>query len=258
MKVSTFGRHKASASLSRISTRSPVVAVAHRTRAMQQQHQSVHQERQHSHHLASTSSPTHGTTPTPHVPDTLPSAVTMFAAHPTSVVITTGIVCVCALRLQGPALGVWDALTVAAVAAFWVLQEWAIHKYLLHAPFQWVGSKIHIDHHQQPYHHVSIDSLTIVVPWMIGAAGVLHVALHGGALSLSATAAYFTMGLCYEWVHFLVHTRYVPRCVAMWGGCACFINHAHQVGTGPRSAQQPHEASFAPRALLACFHGARC
>lgn len=165
--------------------------------------------------MASSSSAVQGSPKTsPAVPTTLPSAVTTFATHPATVIILSGIACVLALRLQGPALGAWDALTVAAVAAFWVLQEWAIHKYLLHTTIDWVGSKIHIDHHQQPYHHVSIDSPSIVLPFMALAAGVFYVVLDGGkgsGLALTATAAYYAMGLTYEWIHFLVHTRYVPR-----------------------------------------------
>lgn len=181
--------------------------------AIQQQHTAQH-GREHSHHLASTSfQATHAHEGTP-VPSTLHGAVTTFARHPTTVVILGGIASVLVLRLrtQGAALGAWDAATVAAVATFWVLQEWAIHKYLLHAPFEWVGSKIHVDHHQQPYHHVSIDSLAIVVPFMVVAAGVFYTVLDGDVLWLTATAAYYAMGLSYEWVHFLVHTRYVPRC----------------------------------------------
>lgn len=204
--------------------------------------------------MASTSSATHAT-PAPHatVPDTLPSAVALFAAHPTTLVILAGIATLGTLRLlHSPSLGVADAVTVAAVAAFWVLQEWCIHKYLLHAPFEWVGSKIHVDHHKQPYHHVSIDSLSIVLPFMAVSAGIFHVLL-GEALSLTATAAYYAMGLSYEWVHFLVHTRYVPRC-ARSDTCVRDRHLLPQVDLWACSAQQPHDAPLASRGLLACVY----
>jgi len=38
------------------------------------------------------------------------------------------------------------------------LQEWVIHAWLLHAPFDWVGTRIHVGHHQRPYFHVGAAS----------------------------------------------------------------------------------------------------
>ena len=42
------------------------------------------------------------------------------------------------------ALGGGDALTFACVVVFWAFQEWWMHKYLLHAPFKWLGTDIHV------------------------------------------------------------------------------------------------------------------
>lgn len=184
---------------------------AHRlqTTAMQQQHDA----RASSHQLASTSYEAKPSRPQHPVPTTLQEAVATFAAHPTTIVILLGIASVLGMRSwTGAAWTGWDVLTAACVAGFWVVQEWAIHKYLLHAPFEWFGSKVHVDHHQQPYHHVSIDPLGIVLPFMMASGGVLYGLLHDApSLALTATATYYAMGLTYEWVHFLVHTRYVPR-----------------------------------------------
>lgn len=35
------------------------------------------------------------------------------------------------------------------------VQEWVIHAWLLHSPFDWMGRRIHVGHHQRPYFHVS-------------------------------------------------------------------------------------------------------
>lgn len=45
------------------------------------------------------------------------------------------------------------------------LQEWAIHRHLLHGSLQWPGSSIHQQHHELPFYHVSIDPPVIVLAW---------------------------------------------------------------------------------------------
>lgn len=40
------------------------------------------------------------------------------------------------------------------------VQEWVIHAWLLHSPFDWMGRRIHVGHHQRPYFHVSSDAVT--------------------------------------------------------------------------------------------------
>jgi hypothetical protein len=156
-----------------------------------------------------------------------------------------------ALRLTGagmPMVGGLDAVVIAAVAVFWAFQEWWLHKYLLHAPFevrhlthcvrswqtsyldsvflsiactsqdadtrfdyatgifppkfhahrplfalssshpsilpirfastrQWLGTDIHVGHHKRAFYHVSIDSMSLVVPWFIAAASLFHVSV---------------------------------------------------------------------------------
>ncbi len=183
-----------------------------------------HEARQSSHQLASTSYQDTGMSPNVNqvvpnqvVPTTLQEATATFAAHPTTITIVVGIVCMLGLRTAtGEPWTGGDAVTAACIAVFWVVQEWLIHKYLLHAPFEWLGSRIHHDHHKQTYHHVSIDPVGIVVPFMVTSAGVLYGLLHDTpSLAYTAIASYYVMGLTYEWVHFLVHTRYVPRYVVV-------------------------------------------
>ena len=109
-----------------------------------------------------------------------------------------------------PVVGISDAFVGGAVVVFWAFQEWWLHKYLLHAPFKWMGTEIHVGHHQRAFYHVSIDSMSLVVPWFMVATGLLHV-LFPAHLALTATTAYTGMGLFYEFTHYLAHTKAQPK-----------------------------------------------
>ncbi|PRW45324.1 fatty acid hydroxylase [Chlorella sorokiniana] len=112
------------------------------------------------------------------------------------------------LPVQHPAT---DAAVAGAVAAGWCVQEWVIHAWLLHAPFDWVGRRIHVGHHQRPYFHVSIDDPPIVLAFMAVSLTAFWVGFGGSELAVTASLTYFAMGLLYEYTHFIVHTRYLPR-----------------------------------------------
>eukprot|EP00802_Teleaulax_amphioxeia_P026197 Tamp_27214.p1 GENE.Tamp_27214~~Tamp_27214.p1 ORF type:complete len:283 (+),score=45.85 Tamp_27214:50-850(+) len=119
-----------------------------------------------------------------------------------------------ALRLGGwgglPDVGALDLVVVAAVAVFWAFQEWWLHKFLLHAPFKWLGTDIHVAHHERAFYHVSIDSMSLVVPWFIAAASLSY-GLLPAHLAVTATGSYTCMGLFYEFVHYLAHTKVQPK-----------------------------------------------
>lgn len=65
-------------------------------------------------------------------------------------------------------------------------------------------------HHETPYFHVSIDPPELILGVMALAGAVAWALFGGGALSATAALAYFSAGLLYEWLHFIVHTRWVP------------------------------------------------
>lgn len=94
------------------------------------------------------------------------------------------------------------------------LQEWLVHALLLHSKADWVGRRIHLGHHQRPYFHVSIDDPPIVLAFMVVSSSAFHLAFRGSELALTASLAYFCMGLAYEWTHYIAHTRYIPRSAA--------------------------------------------
>jgi Fatty acid hydroxylase superfamily len=101
----------------------------------------------------------------------------------------------------------WDDIGVAMCAlVFWWFQEHVMHKYLLHSEYDWMGKRIHQEHHEKPYHHVSIDPAPLMIAWFT----IVHVLLRLALplhLALTATMAYGIAGLFYEWTHFIVHTR---------------------------------------------------
>lgn len=140
------------------------------------------------------------------VPTSLAEAQRVFVSHPSIRIILAGLGLLIGARLG---LGVWslsEAVAVPLVAVGWVLQEWAIHKFLLHGLSGWYGYDIHVGHHALPFYHVSIDPPSVVVAW--GAvANALALCLLPRPLALTSLIVYWLMGLLYEWAHFVVHTR---------------------------------------------------
>lgn len=141
----------------------------------------------------------------------------VFLSHPSTAVPATGIVALVTTRLQQQPLSAIDLLVGAGVVAFWLVQEWMVHKWLLHSSWDWAAKDIHKEHHQQPYFHISLDPPALVIGVMLLAAGVFALLLGPASpLALTATASYWSAGLLYEWLHYIVHTRYVPP--AGWRG----------------------------------------
>ncbi|WIA08529.1 hypothetical protein OEZ85_007963 [Tetradesmus obliquus] len=74
----------------------------------------------------------------------------------------------------------------------------------------WLGKTIHRQHHETPYFHISLDPPGLILSVMAAAALLFGLLFQWGALSLTATAAYYSAGLLYEWLHYVVHTHWVP------------------------------------------------
>jgi hypothetical protein len=113
---------------------------------------------------------------------------------------------------QSSLLNVLEETGIASIAiVFWWIQEHVMHQRLLHSQhLNWMGKDIHVQHHNQPYYHISIDSAPIMIGWLV----VVHALLRFGLGSIlplhfiyTATLAYGAAGLFYEWTHFIVHTK---------------------------------------------------
>ena len=133
-------------------------------------------------------------------------------------------------RLAVGQWSVWDAAVMAGVVAFWPVQEWVIHVFVLHLkPFNFFGRQVdpiiarnHRNHHRNPWD----PALGITPPHMIWlytcrvpALWVLTLPL---PLAMTGVATYFSLVLNYEWVHYLIHTSYVP---VGWFYKRLWLNH---------------------------------
>ncbi len=153
-------------------------------------------------------------------PGRLPEAIRVFYGYPTPWLLSLTFLGALALRASLAAPSVGDLAVVAGILLFWPLQEWLIHVFILHfKPFPFLGRTIdflpareHRAHHRDP---LRIELVFIPLPVVI-----LGIALHGvlwnlampsAALAFTGVAAYFALTLHYEWVHYLVHTRYRPK-----------------------------------------------
>ena len=133
-----------------------------------------------------------------------------------------GVACAIAwsVRLALGDWSVWNAVIVLGIAAFWPLQEWLIHVFILHyRPVTVLGRTLdfpvprsHRRHHGDPWNidimfipsHVFLYAIPLQVALLIGLAPTLPLAFTG-------LAAFYAFTLHYEWVHYLVHTRYRPK-----------------------------------------------
>ena len=124
------------------------------------------------------------------------------------------------------AVGQWstsDLVPIIVLIVLWPLQEWLIHVFILHfKPFELVGRTIdfavprkHREHHRDPGNleilFIPIHSFIYTLPLSL----IIFFALSPTtAIALTGLTTYFLFALNYEWIHFLVHTRVVPKSAA--------------------------------------------
>lgn len=143
-----------------------------------------------------------------------------FVVHPTPILIGAIMIGGWTAKVLVGGWSWWDLALVAGLVAFWPVQEWLIHVFVLHLkPVRLFGktfelhlSRKHREHHGDPWYtpdtYAPFRSLIVTVPvglalWMWLAPGL--------PIAFMGVAAYATMGLVYEWTHFLVHTNYRPK-----------------------------------------------
>jgi hypothetical protein len=115
-----------------------------------------------------------------------------------------------------------DLVAVAAMLVIYPFGEWAIHVYLLHSKLDLVSTRSHMEHHADPHDLNLINFgpaealaiLLLAAPFSV-ALTMLLVAPIPGPLHLEPfvtelLTAYVLIAF-YEWIHFLIHTSYVPR-----------------------------------------------
>ncbi len=120
------------------------------------------------------------------------------------------------------AMGAWraaDAVMALVIPASWHIQERLLHEYLLHLRarrfLSWKLlkpiSEHHRRHHLDPWRTATLFITTSSYLFNVPAVfGVLFAITRDLRLTLTGSFAYFFTLLCYEWVHCLIHTSYVP------------------------------------------------
>lgn len=153
-------------------------------------------------------------------PRTIREALPVFVGHGSPRILIVALAIAVAVRIS---LGSWswsDVLPVVALAVYWPIQEWLIHVYILHfKPFTLFGRTIdfrvprsHRAHHRAPW---QIDTLFIPMHSFIYSIPLVcliwFTVTPTAALAMTGIVTQLALSLHYEWVHFIVHTRVMPR-----------------------------------------------
>ena len=154
---------------------------------------------------------------------TLRGAAREFARRHSPWMIAGAVLALVAVRVLIDEPLTWrDAVAVGAMLVVYPFGEWAIHVYLLHSKLDLVSTRSHMEHHADP-HDLSLINfgpgealaiLLLAAPFSVGLT-MLLVAPIPGPLHLEPfvtelLTAYVLIAF-YEWIHFLIHTSYVPR-----------------------------------------------
>jgi hypothetical protein len=111
-------------------------------------------------------------------------------------------------------------LIALALLALWPVYEWLIHVFILHykpvrmggRTFDFATPRKHRAHHRDPWRLDLVLIPTRVYLWAPAVTfGVAFALAPSTARAATGLLVYFALSLHYEWVHFLVHTRYRPR-----------------------------------------------
>jgi hypothetical protein len=156
-------------------------------------------------------------------PDTLPrdraTAVRTFASHASPRLILLFVVIFGAWRLSLGGFGWKDAVVAAALVAYFPINEWLIHVFMLHyKPRTLFGRTVdfhlprtHRHHHANPWELDWVFIPRQVHYWTpVTGALVLWLFWPVKELALTGLTAYLLLGLHYEWVHYLAHIPWCP------------------------------------------------
>lgn len=167
---------------------------------------------------APTGSRAAGPVPTPIPAADLGEAGRRFLDTASARILGGQLVVFAALRARAGRIGRGDAALAVGVAAWWPLQEWLAHRYVLHARPRTVAGRTvdltvaqrHREHHADPWHNVGLP-LSFLVPAVPVHVAVWALLTRSRRLALTGMLAYGSAALIYEWTHFLTHTAYRPR-----------------------------------------------
>jgi len=151
---------------------------------------------------------------------TLGDAGREFWKHPSPWVIGATLAAAMTARIFVGDWQITDALVPVVMLALFPFFEWVIHVFILHWRPRRVGGLtidplLARDHRR---HHVDPRSIPLVfIPWkaLLWAAPlaitVALVVFPRLGLGLTYLVFIMTLGLCYEWCHYLIHSDYKPK-----------------------------------------------
>ncbi|MFO0725114.1 MAG: sterol desaturase family protein [Myxococcota bacterium] len=152
-------------------------------------------------------------------PSTLGAAWRLFFRFPSGIVLGAQAILGTVLKIWIGGWSAWDLLPVLGLIAFWPLQEWLIHVFILHFQPKKIGrhtfdlytAQKHRRHHREPWRIELLFMPTRVLPFSAPILALLWFGLASAPIAATGFAAYFWLAFHYEWVHYLVHTRYKPK-----------------------------------------------
>lgn len=153
-------------------------------------------------------------------PATLRAAGAYFVGRPSPRVLLTALGLAAIARVAVGGFTIWDLVPPLVILAYWPLNEWLIHVFVLHAKPRRIAGRVfdpavprkHRAHHRDPWKldlvFIPMHSFVYTLPLLVGLCFLLTPST---PLALTALVAYLTLAVHYEWVHFLAHTRYWPK-----------------------------------------------
>lgn len=153
-------------------------------------------------------------------PDRLANALAYFLRRASPRILLGALTAAAVARIAVGGFTAWDVVPPLLVLAYWPLNEWLIHVFILHAkPFTFAGRTIdpavprkHRAHHRDPWNlelvFIPLHSFVYSLPLLVGLCFLLAPTPQ---LALTALVAYLALALHYEWVHYISHTRYAPK-----------------------------------------------
>lgn len=156
----------------------------------------------------------------PHPVHHLHEAAALFFRHASPAMLGLQVLAAAIARLFAGPVSWSEAIVVGCVAVYWPLQEYTLHRHMLHfKPRRWfrvnidpLASRYHRHHHRHPWEL----RYTFLPPRLIAGLIPVHVLVWwmltpSWETALTGIVTFGGATLCYEWVHFLTHTAYRPR-----------------------------------------------
>ena len=151
---------------------------------------------------------------------TLADAAREFSTHPSPWMIGATLAAALAARIVVGDWQVTDALVPAVMLALFPFFEWLVHVAVLHWRPRRLGgvtvdsllARKHREHHGDPREVSLIFIPWQALAWILPVAGaVALLAFPRIGLGLTFLVSLGTLGLGYEWCHYLIHSDYKPK-----------------------------------------------